>query len=124
VRGRLVGKNLGPLGFRWLRQSFSVSDATLTLHEYPSTEKIGDLKTVAVVKTDSHGHFDFGSIPKGHYVLAISVKDSDRMSDMFDVEVTDTVKPQEVSLSTCHRFTLIAPADTNSLRQRFNAQTH
>ncbi len=44
-------------------------------------------------KTDSHGAFDFGAIPNGHYSLAIEVKNSDRMGAWFDVEVTDVVKP-------------------------------
>jgi hypothetical protein len=92
VRGRIVGKNLGLVGFRWLRQSFSVAGATLTLYEYRSPAKIKDLKKIAVIEADSHGDFDFGSIPKGHYSLDISVKDSDRMGGWFDIEVTDAVK--------------------------------
>jgi hypothetical protein len=88
IRGRVVGKNLGPLQFRCLRQLFSVSDATLTLYEYGSLDR----KKVAVVKTDGHGSFDFGAIPKGHYSLSIDLKDPSRMGDRFDVEVTDGVK--------------------------------
>jgi hypothetical protein len=91
VRGRVVGKSLGPLGFSWLRQSFSVGGATLTLYEYRSTG-FEELKEVAAVTTDSHGDFDFGSIPKGHYFLNIVVKDSDRLGGLFEVEVTDAVK--------------------------------
>jgi hypothetical protein len=91
IRGRIVGKSLGPFGFRWLRQAFSVSDATLTLYEYRSA-RIEELRTVASVKTDGHGNFDFGLIPKGHYFLNIIVKDSDRLGGLFDVEVTDAVK--------------------------------
>jgi len=88
IRGRVVGRNLGPLQFRWLRQSFSVRDATLTLYEYGSLDR----KKVAVVKTDGHGNFDFGAIPKGHYSLSIDLKEPSRMGDWFDVEVTDAVK--------------------------------
>ena len=90
IRGRVVGSSWVP--FRWLRRSLSVSEATLTLYEFRSPAKIGDLKIVAVTKPDSHGNFDFGSIPKGHYHLVIEVKDSDRMGGFFDVEVTDAVK--------------------------------
>ena len=93
IRGRVVGKDLGPLQFRWLRQSFSVSDATLTLYEYGSPSKVEDWRKVAMINADSHGHFDFGALPKGHYSLAIDVKHSDRMGGWFDVEVTDAVKP-------------------------------
>lgn len=91
IRGRVVGRNLGPLGFRWLRQSFSVHDATLTLYEY-RTARFENLKVVASVRTDGHGSFDFGSVPKGHYFLNIIVKDSDRLGGLFDVEVTDGVR--------------------------------
>ena len=92
VRGRIVGKKLGLVGFGWLRQSFSVAGATLTLYEYRSPATIKGLKKIAVIEADSHGDFDFGSIPKGHYSLDISVKDSDRMGGWFDIEVTDAVK--------------------------------
>ena len=92
IHGRIVGKNLGLLDFRWLRQSFSVSDATATLYEYHAPEKIGDLKAVAVIQTDSHGNFNFGSLPNGHYVLNITVRNSDRMGGVFYVEVTTAAK--------------------------------
>jgi hypothetical protein len=65
----------------------------LTLYEYRSPARVEDRKRVAVIKADSHGNFDFGVLPAGHYSLAIDVKDSDRMGGWFDVEVTDTVKP-------------------------------
>ena len=64
----------------------------MTLYEYRWPAKIGELKKVAVVKTDLHGNFDFGPTPKGHYFLQIDVKGSDRMGGLFDVEVTDKVK--------------------------------
>jgi len=63
----------------------------LTLYEYRSAG-FDELKKVAVVTTDRHGDFDFGSIPKGHYFLNIVVKDSDRLGGLFEVEVTDAVK--------------------------------
>ena len=91
IRGRVVGKSLGQLGFRWLRQSFSVGNATLTLYEYRSAGFDGT-KKVAAVTTDRHGDFDFGSIPTGHYFLNIVVKDSDRLGGLFEVEVTDAVR--------------------------------
>jgi hypothetical protein len=92
LRGRVVGKDLGPFGFRWFRQSFSAKGVTLTLYEYRYPAKIEDLKVVAVVKTDSRGNFDFGSIPKGHYTLDIDTNTSDRMGGLFDVELTDAVR--------------------------------
>ncbi len=92
IRGRVVGKDLGWVGFRWLRQTYGVDDATLTLYEYRSPAKVEDLKKVAVIKTDSRGDFDFGETPKGHYYLEIKVRGSDRMGGWFDVEITDSVR--------------------------------
>ena len=91
IRGRLVGRNLGPLQFKWLRQSFRVTDATLSLYEY-RVARFEDLKKIASVTTDGHGNFDFGTVPKGHYFLDIVVKNSDRLGGLFDVEVTDAVR--------------------------------
>jgi hypothetical protein len=91
IRGRVVGKNLGILGFRWLRQSFSLHQATLTLYEY-RVARLEDLRKVASVKTDDRGNFDFGSVPKGHYFLSITVLNSDDLGGSFDVEVTETVR--------------------------------
>jgi hypothetical protein len=91
IRGRLVGRNLGPLQFKWLRQSFRVPDATLSLYEY-RVARFEDLKKIASVTTDGHGNFDFGTVPKGHYFLDIVVKNSDRLGGLFDVEVTDAVR--------------------------------
>ena len=60
--------------------------------------KIEELKRIAVIKTDSLGNFDFGTVPSGHYSLAIVVKDSkgsDVMDDWFDVEITDKARSTE-----------------------------
>ena len=95
IRGRVVGRNLGPVQFRWLRQCFGVSGAKLTLYEYRSLAGIKDLKLIATVKTDPRGDFDFGSIARGHYVLSIETGDSRLMGGSYDVEVIDTVRPTE-----------------------------
>jgi len=92
IRGRIVGKSLGPLGFRWLRQSFRVSNASLDLYEYGSA-RFDQLKKLASLRTDVHGASDFGVIPKGHYYLNITVDGSDRLGGLFEIEVTDVVKP-------------------------------
>jgi hypothetical protein len=95
LRGRVVGKSLRLFDFRWLRQAFSVSDATLTLYEYRSPAKISELKKIAAVQTDSHGEFDFGKVPVGHYYLNIDSKGSDILKDWFEVEITENVKPTD-----------------------------
>ncbi len=93
IRGHVVGKKLGPFQIRWLRQSFSVAEVTLTLYEYRSPRKIADLKKIAVVKTGAKGNFDFGKVDVGHDYLHIDAKDSGAMEDWFEVEVTDRLRP-------------------------------
>lgn len=62
------------------------------IYEYRFPAKVGDLKKIAVARTDRNGKFEFGTIPSGHYFLAIEVKGSDRMGGWFDVEVTGAVR--------------------------------
>ena len=92
IRGRVVGKSLGPFQFEWIRQSFAVGNANLALYEYRWPAKIEELNLISSVTTDTHGNFDFGSIAKGHYVLVIRVKNPDLMGAVLEVEVTDEVK--------------------------------
>ena len=91
IRGRVVGKSLGPFQFRWVRQSFGVASATLSLYEYRWPAKIEDLRLISSVDADNRGQFDFGLVPNGHYVLMVGAQDSELMG-VFDVEVTDKVK--------------------------------
>jgi hypothetical protein len=92
LQGRVVGKNLWLFQFRWLRQSFSVSDATLTLYDYRSPAKISELKKIAAVQTNSDGAFDFGKLPEGHYYLKIDSNGSSVLQDWFEVEINENVK--------------------------------
>ena len=92
IRGRVVGKSLGPFQFEWIRQSFPVENANLTLYEYGWPAKIGELKRISSVSTDTRGKFDFGPIAKGHYFLVIGVKNPNLMGAVFELEVTDAVK--------------------------------
>ena len=94
LKGRVVGRNLGPLQFRWLRQLFSVKDAVLYIYEYHQPMSVDDLKKpVATAKTDLHGSFGFGTLPTGHYLLEIAINGSG--VDWFDVEITTKVKATE-----------------------------
>jgi hypothetical protein len=95
LRGRVVGKNLGPFDFRWLRQSFTVRNATLTLYEYRYPAKIQDLKQIAKTKVDSKGNFDFGKVSPGHYSLIVEIPNSDMLGGWFDLEVTHKAIPTE-----------------------------
>ena len=92
IRGRIVGKSLGVFQFRWLRQSFAVRGAHLTLYEYRWPARIDEMKLITAIRADAHGNFDFGSIPKGHYVLNIAVENPDLLGGSFEVEVTDAVR--------------------------------
>ncbi|HEV2400355.1 MAG TPA: hypothetical protein VGS27_25680 [Candidatus Sulfotelmatobacter sp.] len=92
IRGRVVGRSLGPFQFRWLRQSFGVDGAHLSLYEYRWPAKLEDLKLVSSVNADAHGNFDFGPVRQGHYILNIGADDSRLFGGMFEVEVTDTVR--------------------------------
>ena len=93
LRGRVVGKDLGPLQFRWLRQLFPVGDATLVLREYGDHVGFQNLKIVGTVKTDSDGNFDFGTVSKGHYYLEVHSQGVDGIIDLYQIEVTDAVRP-------------------------------
>jgi len=92
VRGRVVGKSLGPFQFRWLRQSFAAEHARLALYEYRLPATIEDLQLIAAVTTDAHGNFDFGQIPNGHYVLTVKAENPSLMGGFFEIEITDKVQ--------------------------------
>jgi len=85
LRGRVVGRSLGPLQYwRWLRQSFVVPDAELLLFQYPEAYNTSSKPTVRA-RTDENGWFDFGALPNGHYTL---VARSGALGAWFDVEIT------------------------------------
>lgn len=88
LKGHVVGARLGPLNFRWLRQSFDVSGAELTLYPYPPQRDRNKFAAVKSVATDSSGRFDFGNVAPGHYWLEIH-KSKD-LGDSFEVEVTNS----------------------------------
>jgi hypothetical protein len=98
IRGRVVGKNLGPFDFRWLRRRFSVGNATLSLYEYRWPAKLEDRKRIAIVKSDSDGNFDFGNVAPAHYSLVVEVPNSDSLGAWSDVEITDKVRPTKTVL--------------------------
>jgi hypothetical protein len=87
IRGHVVGKSLGPVQWRWLRQSFNVRGAELTLYTYSDAYSPPDKQPESIARTraDENGWFDFGETPKGHYTLVVRAGD---LSDWFDVEVT------------------------------------
>ena len=124
LRGRVVGKNLWLFQFRWLRQSFSVSSGTLTLYEYRSPAKVSELKKVAVVRSDSHGNFDFGKLPIGHYYLNIESRRSDALNDWFEVEVNETVKPTDNVLIDISPIRPDCSGGHEFIENKLNAASH
>ena len=92
LKGEVVGRSLGPLQFRLLRQLFHVPNIELTLYEFQKRPYQGDLKQIAKTKADALGTFDFGSLPRGHYTLEVG---PDNYSQWFDVELTDLVRETE-----------------------------
>jgi hypothetical protein len=90
LKGRVVGKSLGPLQFRWLRRAFSVSGAELEIFEYQGRHWTKDNKPVARTVANSSGEFEFTDLKEGHYTLHIN---GGEMSDWFDVEITNKAPP-------------------------------
>jgi len=90
LHGQVVGRRLGPLQFRWLRQSFNAKGANLTLYEYRPSTRREHLKNIAAARADDGGRFNFNSIQEGHYILIVEAKDLGEQR--FDVEVTPRTK--------------------------------
>jgi len=87
LKGRVVGKSLGPFQFKWLRRMYSVSGAELELYEYQGKWKEGG-KPLARTVANSAGEFEFAALKEGHYSLIIKGKDRE---DWFNVEITNKV---------------------------------
>jgi hypothetical protein len=95
LKGKVVGKSLGPVQFRWLRRRYKVSGAELEIYEYASPWP-KDAKPLARTVANSAGEFEFGRLKEGHYALFIK---GGGMQDLFDVEITNKVPhTKEVTL--------------------------
>lgn len=71
---------------RWLRQSISSKRAKLELYVYEWPIVSNPYVPFRTATADEQGHFDFGTVPKGHYSLAIH--DEERsVAGWFDVEI-------------------------------------
>jgi hypothetical protein len=105
LNGSIVGVNRGdPRQMaRWTRQSVSQGNLSLTLYEYQSRTRIEDLRPVKKIKADARGHFDFGDVPRGHYMLVIDRPWDGR--DIFNVEiVASTTQTSSVTIDISPNF--------------------
>jgi len=92
-KGRTVGSQNFILGnIAWLRQSLGRNHAELTLYEYSQTKSVDTLPALKTITADSHGNFDFGPIPPGHYTLTIH-EPTWNHSDSFQVEIKSLPTP-------------------------------
>jgi hypothetical protein len=90
-KGKVVGRSLSPVQFRWLRRMFSVAGAELTLYDYKDPFHWAHRPpAIAQTKTNSAGEFEFKAVKEGHYTLLI---EGSGFVDSFDVEVTSKVPP-------------------------------
>ena len=72
VRGRVVGKSLGLLQFRWLRRRFAGASADLQLLTHQVPYRTGaPYGFVRAMAADQSGLFDFGDVPPGEYALSV-----------------------------------------------------
>ena len=93
LQGDVVGVNKGDFRhmIRWMRLRERLGNLSLDLYEYrwPIAQR-SDMRLVKSVKSAANGHFDFGTIPDGHYALVID--DPWGGSSWYDVEITQRIK--------------------------------
>ena len=88
LKGKVVGRSLGPLQFRWLRRMYNVSGAALELYDYQGWNWKRDNKPLARTVANSTGEFEFAALKEGHYTLGIK---GNGLEDWFDIEITNKV---------------------------------
>jgi hypothetical protein len=90
-RGKVVGKNLWIIQYRWLRRRFDAVGTKLSLiRDLPSTEYQGNVilqgEAVGDVVTDKSGRFDFGSRRPGKYELHVTFPGEDTVGFGFVID--------------------------------------
>jgi hypothetical protein len=88
LKGKVVGKSLGPVQFRWLRRMYDVSGAELELYDYQGWSWKKDSKPLARTVSNSSGEFEFAALKEGHYTLGIK---GNALEAWFDIEITNKV---------------------------------
>jgi hypothetical protein len=90
-RGQVVGKELWPVQYRWLRRRFKAVGTTLSLaRELPSTLYQGNVvwrsERVGDVVIDKSGRFDFGNLTPGTYDLTVTLPGEDAVGFGFVID--------------------------------------
>lgn len=78
LNGRVVGKSLRPIQYRWLRRQFAATGAVLVLstEHYENRPGAGLIPTGTLVREitiDKSGTFDFGALSPDDYVLQVTL---------------------------------------------------
>src|SRR5436190_11081923 len=99
LRGKVVGKNLWLIQYRWLRRRFTAVGTTLSLRRIlPATEYKGNVifhgEPAGDVTIDRSGTFDFGALRPGEYGLTVRMPGEDGVG--FGVEIDPTARITEV----------------------------
>ena len=68
-----------------LIQRVKRGNANLRLYDYRWPGSVRERQSIATVRTDERGRFDFGTMQEGHYTLVIDW--AAEHSDQFDVEI-------------------------------------
>jgi hypothetical protein len=92
-RGQVVGKQLWPVQYRWLRRRFNAAGTSLSVvRELPSTEYQGNIvfhgERVGEMVIDKSGAFDFGNLTPGAYHLTVTYPREDAVGFGFIIDST------------------------------------
>ena len=90
LRGRVVGRSLGILQYRWLRRRFKAVGTELTVTKAADYYYQGNLiKNEALVGEQTvggTGTFDFGRLPPGEYSMLVTLPGEDSVGFAFSID--------------------------------------
>ena len=90
-RGQVVGKQLWPVQYRWLRRRFKAVGTSLSVvRELPSTEYQGNIvfhgERMGEIVIGKSGAFDFGNLTPGAYDLKVTYPGEDAVGFGFVID--------------------------------------
>jgi hypothetical protein len=108
LRGRVVGRDLLIVQYRWLRRMFPGREASLSLYKL-GTPTAPHHDFVRNVFADDAGNFDFGIIEPGDYELVVRLAGSDYQGEgvQFNVERGGRVDRMVIDASFDHGCTCL-----------------